>query len=291
VTNKPDRAKATVGGFVWATVFRLLRSVFGGSRRSGHYVVGTGLKVVACLGSSSTDATGSYDWIKELALRPRNVGLRFVRFAEGGDLAYNGLQRVPDIVSQLPDYVVILLGGNDLMAIASAKHAQFARMTKHLPEPPSPQWYRENMRSIVRQLKAGTDARIGLCSLPPVGEQPESSDIFQSEINRLSSEFNAAISDIANDEAVSYLPVHERIEELIRAHPGPALTGFKVLPLYRDALRQFVFHKSNDEIGQLNGWHYHRDGIHLNSAAGEVLADCVQSFLDTHDMSTQGNRP
>jgi hypothetical protein len=165
VSKKPDRAKATVSGFVWATMFRLLRWVFGGRRRSGHYVVGTGLNVVACLGSSSTDATGSYDWIKELALRPRNVDLRFVRFAEGGDLAFNGLQRVPDIVSQHPDYVVILLGGNDLMAMASAKHARFARITKHLPEPPSPQWYRENMCSIVRQLKAGTDARIGLCSL------------------------------------------------------------------------------------------------------------------------------
>jgi lysophospholipase L1-like esterase len=287
VTNKPDRAESTVIGVAWAAVFGLLRAAFGGRHRGGHSVVGAGPSVVACLGSSSTDATGSYDWIKELSTRPANSGFRFLRFAEGGDLAYNGLQRVPAIVSQRPDYVVVLLGGNDLMAMASAKHAQFARLTKHLPQPSSLEWYRENMQSIVRQLKADTDAHIGLCSLTPIGEQPTSSDDFQSEINRLAGEFNAAIADLARDEGVTYLPVHERIEQLIRAHPGPALAGFKVLPLYRDALRQFVLHKSNDEIGQLNGWRYHRDGIHLNSIAGEVLADCVQSFLDEDQQPAQ----
>ncbi len=38
--------------------------------------------------------------------------------------------------------------------------------------------------------------------------------------------------------------------------------------------------KSNDEIGRLNGWQFHRDGIHLNSRSGEILADLVQQFLD-----------
>jgi hypothetical protein len=46
------------------------------------------------------------------------------------------------------------------------------------------------------------------------------------------------------------------------------------------AHRQFVLRKSNDEIGRLNGWQFHRDGIHLNSHSGEILADLVQQFLD-----------
>ena len=48
---------------------------------------------------------------------------------------------------------------------------------------------------------------------------------------------------------------------------------------YRDVFRQFVLHKSHDEIGHLNGWRLHRDGIHLNSRSGKILADLVQEFL------------
>jgi hypothetical protein len=33
--------------------------------------------------------------------------------------------------------------------------------------------------------------------------------------------------------------------------------------------------------GQLNGWRFHRDGIHLNSCSGKLLVDLVQEFLST----------
>jgi hypothetical protein len=36
-----------------------------------------------------------------------------------------------------------------------------------------------------------------------------------------------------------------------------------------------------NEIGKLNGWRFHRDGIHLNGRSGKILADLVQEFLST----------
>jgi len=30
----------------------------------------------------------------------------------------------------------------------------------------------------------------------------------------------------------------------------------------------------------MNGWHFHTDGIHLNSRAGMILVDLEQDFLD-----------
>jgi hypothetical protein len=80
---------------------------------------------------------------------------------------------------------------------------------------------------------------------------------------------------------VSYLPLYERVHKLILASPGRAFTSFNFLPLYRDVFRQFVLHKSHDEIGHLNGWRLHRDGIHLNSRSGKILADLVQEFIST----------
>ena len=237
--------------------------------------------VVACLGASATVAIGSYDWIRDLQQRPGNATLRFCRFAEGGDLAYNGLGRLPDIINCHPDFVIILLGDNDVLALISKKHYRFMRRWKHLPSKPSPGWYRETMQAIVRRLKSDTSARIALCSLIPIGEDPGSANPFQAEANRRIEEYSTILKNIASAEAVSYLPLYERIHELILASPGKAFTSFNFLPFYRDVFRQFVLHKSHDEIGYLNGWRLHRDGIHLNSRSGKILADLVQEFLST----------
>jgi lysophospholipase L1-like esterase len=284
-TINQNKTSETTAGTVFGWVFGLLRSIFRrDSRHSGRAVVteattGTVKAIVACLGASATDATGSYDWIRDLAERPENASMRFYRFAEGGDLAYNGLQRLPDIVNCHPDYVIILLGDNDVLALISKKVAQFDRLTKQLPSQPSQAWFRENIQAIVRQLKNDTSACIALCSLIPIGEAPSSSDPFQAEANRCIEEYSAILKDIAHEEEVGYIPLYERMHELILASPGRAFTSFDFLPFYRDVFRQFVLRKNNDEIGKLNGWRFHRDGIHLNSQSGKILADLVQEFL------------
>jgi lysophospholipase L1-like esterase len=284
-----QQSSERAAGTLMAGVFRVLRGVLrsGGQHGGRAVVTGTGATthpgsaIVACLGASATDATGSYDWIRDLAARPTNAALRFYRFAEGGDLAYNGLQRLPDIVTCHPAYVVVLLGDNDVLALISTKVAQFDRLTKQLPSRPSPESYRENIQAIVQRLKHDTSARIALCSLIPIGEDPSSTQPFQAAANRRIEQYSAILKEIAQEEAVSYLPFYERIHELILASPGRAFTSFDFLPFYRDVFRQFILRKSNDEIGRLNGWQFHRDGIHLNSRSGKILADLVQAFLNT----------
>lgn len=283
--DRQNQSGETAGGTIFSWVFRLLRALLRrGGQTGGRAVVtgtpsGPGQAIVACLGASATDAAGSYDWIADLARRPENASLRFYRFAEGGDLAYNGRQRVPAISASQPDYVIVLLGENDVLALISPQVAQFDRLTKHLPVQPSPEWYRENMQVIVHRLKRDTSARIALCSLIPIGEDPDSQDPFQAEANLRIEEYSTILKDIACEEAVGYIPLYERMHELILASPGRAFTSFDFRAFYRDAFRQFVLRKSNDEIGLLNDWRFHRDGIHLNSRSGKLLADLVQEFL------------
>jgi lysophospholipase L1-like esterase len=243
---------------------------------------GTKETIVACLGSSSTEARGPYDWIRDLEQRPGNENLRFYRFAAGGDLAFNGLQRLPKLIDCRPDCVVVFLGGNDVMASMpeeSTYYRVMLKLTKHLPQKPSPQWFRENMLLIVRRLKSETSARIALCSLPPWGEDLNSTDPFQAELNQGFAEHNEILRDIASAERVGYLPFYERMCELILASPGRAFTKFDIFPFYRDLYRQYVLRKSNDQIAELNGWKFHRDGIHLNSRSGKILAELVQEFI------------
>ena len=148
-------------------------------------VVKDGAIIVACLGSSSTAGKGqAFDWISELERRPCNRRFRFRNFGVGGDLAYDALQRLPDVLACRPDKVVVWVGANDVFALVSKKVRRFIQFAKHLPSEPSPEWFHENLRAIVGRLNAETFAAVALCSLPPIGEDPVSTNPLQSEINR-----------------------------------------------------------------------------------------------------------
>ena len=72
--------------------------------------------IVACLGSSSTAGKGqAFNWIGELQRRPQNQRFRFRNLGVGGDLAYNALQRVPEVIACRPQKVVVLIGVNDVL--------------------------------------------------------------------------------------------------------------------------------------------------------------------------------
>ena len=236
---------------------------------------------MAFLGSSSTAGRGqAYDWIGELKRRTRNQGISFFNFGVGGDLAYNALQCLPAVLACHPSRVVVLIGSNDVLALVSRTARRFFRIAKHLPTEPSPKWFRENLRAIAQQFKIEGSAAIALCSLPPIGEDPASADPFQRELNRRIEEYSASIKEIAREESVGYLPVYETMLAKIVAVPGRACTSFRFFPFYRDAFRVSVLRKSPDEVGRLNGWHFHTDGVHLNSRGGMIVADLVQQFID-----------
>jgi lysophospholipase L1-like esterase len=236
---------------------------------------------VACLGSSSTAGKGqAFNWVRELERRPRNKRFRFHNFGVGGDLAYNALQRLPDVLACCPANVVVLIGGNDVLALVSRKVGHFFRISKRLPSEPSPEWFRENLRAIARRVKAETSAAVALCSLSPIGEDPSSANRFQSELNRRIEEYSAIIRGIAAEESAGYIAVHEALLAQIMESPGRAFTNFRFLSFYRDAFRAVVLHKSPDEVAQMNGWRFHTDGVHLNSRGGMMVADLVQEFID-----------
>lgn len=204
----------------------------------------------------------------------------FRNFGVGGDLAYNALQRISDVIASRPKKIVVFIGGNDVLALVSAKARRFFRISKRLPRSPSPEWFRENLLAIVRRLKAETSAKIALCSLPPIGEDPASAHPFQNQLNRHIEEFSGIIKGMAQQEGTDYIALYEAILAEIVKLPGRAFTEFRFLPFYRDAFRSLVLRKSPDEIAHLNGWHFHSDGVHLNSRSGLIVADLVQEFVD-----------
>lgn len=99
------------------------------------------------------------------------------------------------------------------------------------------------------------------------------------EVRRIE-EYNAIIRDVARQEGLGYVAIHEAMVAQIMESPGHAFTCFRFLSFYRDAFRVLALHKSPDEVAQMNGWRFHTDGVHLNSRGGMLAADLVQGFLD-----------
>ena len=236
---------------------------------------------VACVGAGSTAGKGrAFDWIVELAERPQNRRLTFRNFGFGGDLSFNVLERLPQVLDYRPKIVVVAVGNNDVLALASPKARRVFRIVKRLPHSPSAAWFRENLGAIARGLKDSGRATVGLCSLPPIGEDPDSAQPFQQELNRRSGQLNAMIKDIAQEESVGYIALNEALSAQISASPRRALTGFRFLANYRDTFRALALRKTPDQVASLNGWRLHSDGIHLNSRGGMIVADLVQAFID-----------
>jgi lysophospholipase L1-like esterase len=233
---------------------------------------------VACLGESLTKGEVSYDWIADLRSRPQNTAVRFVNLGVGGDHSYNALQRLPQVIQCRPHKVVVLIGAGDALCMSSAARDRVFRIWKRLPQKHSLKWLDENIRQIVRKLKNETTAQIALCSLPPLGEDPEAG------VNRHIREFSMAIRRIADQEKVGYIPCFERMHEQITASPGRAyVPNFLVdfLAQCRAAFAILVLHRSLDEVGHQGGWRFHVDGVHLNSRSGKILADLVQEFVES----------
>ena len=238
---------------------------------------------VACLGSSTTASRGTYKWIDELEKRSQNSRFRFVNLGVGGDLSFNTVRRVDRAIELRPDRVIVLIGTNDVLANVFPNFRRFVRAWKRLSEEPSPARFEENLAIIVRRLRREANARVGLSSLAPIGEEPCSSHPVQARLNDLIATYNGIIREAASRGSTQYIPFYEAFQERLACTTATKpFTRFSFASLYRDYLwREMIMRQSFDEISRSNGWELHIDGIHLNTKGGRILTETVQQFLDS----------
>jgi lysophospholipase L1-like esterase len=241
------------------------------------------VETISCLGSSTTASRGTYKWIDELVKRPQNSRFRFVNFGVGGDLSFNTVGVLDRVIALRPKRAIVLIGTNDIMASVFPNFRRFVRVSKRLSEEPSPARFEENLNFIVHKLQRGVNARIGLSSLAPLGEDPNSRHPVQARLNELIATYNGIIRNVASTRQVDYIPFWESFEDqLVHAGTAKPFTHFSFASFYRDYLfREMILRQSFDQISRVNGWQFHIDGIHLNSKGGRILVEVVQQFLDS----------
>lgn len=230
---------------------------------------------VVCLGASIVQGRISSSFVNILREKMGNDGFTFINRGVAGYQSYNIVTGLDDVIEIQPDFIVILVGTNDVTAALNPQISGLARLTNKTPQPPSAQFYYDNMLRTVRMLKEKTRAKIGIASITVLGEDLDSTE------NRLIREYNTLLKKVATAEHINYLPVFEKQEEYLKANLETGGRPFKggIMPSLELMVRHFIFGQSFDTISGKKGYLLLTDGIHLNSRGAALIAGEVENFL------------
>ncbi len=227
------------------------------------------------LGASITQGRISKSYVRILKSRLGTTNFRFINLGVAGFESYNVRKKLDKAFSTAPDFVILLVGTNDVLSSLDPALAKLTRKLKHIPHEPTLVHYRENITAIVQALKKGSDARIAMASLPVVGE-----DLGSLE-NRNIEEYNAALKQIADREGVAYLPVFEKQKEFLMQVIGGKGRGYgrDSRLAYKALFQHYILFMDLDRISRRNGYLLLTDGIHQNSTGAGFIADEVEEFI------------
>jgi lysophospholipase L1-like esterase len=239
------------------------------------YLAGTpeGDRPVVVAGASIVRGRASVDFVQ--MLRERFPLRTFVNAGVNGNVAWELLQRIDRIVACRPSQVVILIGTNDVQASLTPDAMRSTRESKRLPEDPSLGWYTYCLREIVSRLQ-GAAASVALCSLPPIGQD------LAAPVNVVVREANDAIHSVCIATGAAYLPVYERLTDLLasqRATSGPAWTG-SWAPGATSLVEHFALGRSYDAIALARGWVISPDGVHMDTTGASMIAELATDWIE-----------
>ena len=232
-------------------------------------------RTIVCLGDSITRGQISASFIDQLEERLADQGLRFINSGVNGDLAYNVLRRLDDVIALQPDVIILMIGTNDIVATLRRSNTIISRVSKWLPRNPSLKWYRANLLEIVRRLKLETGAKIALASPPILGER------LNSRPNYRAQPYVDFIKETASNEGLAYLPIYEHMSEYLKStglHAGK-MHHSRIYLTAELTLRHIIFKESYISISRREGFVILTDGLHLNEKGAALVADVMEKYL------------
>jgi len=228
---------------------------------------------VVFLGDSLTRANISKSFIEEVKEQLGTKHYQFINAGINSELTYHLLSRLSQIKQLQPDFIIILIGTNDVNWEYYTRHHKRLWKRLRLPEEPTKESYKKNLLNIVQELKATTKAKIALCSLPVLGEQ-ETHPAFNETIN-----YSKIIEEIAKEEGLNYLPVNEEMISYLKNNPKQPRYDYSKRLVERAIFRKFLLKQDLDKISEKYGFQLLTDQIHLNSKGAKIVANLVSNFI------------
>lgn len=232
-------------------------------------------RIVACLGDSNTQGSMAHNFVNDLDLAMKDEGYEFINAGVNGDLVYNVLNRLDEVIACHPDYIIILIGTNDILAGLTKYNEIKFELKKQLPIKPNEAWFISNLTAVIDQLKKKTNAKIAIMSLPLISEDTQSV-AFQKAI-----EYSQQIYKIAVQESITYLPLNEWQLQYLQKHRPIKREPVNTSPFafFIPSFKHYVLRKSWEEISEEAGLILTIDTVHQNKVAASMIEALVRTFL------------
>lgn len=228
-------------------------------------------KVLVCFGDSNTHGNVSYNWVNDLSSQLTDY--QVFNAGINSDLTYTLLRRIDDVIACKPDFITILIGTNDVNStmgkVMEKRYQDLGRVSKDIS--PNFEDFKKNYIEIIRQLKAKTQAKIAVMSLPVMGED------LAHEANQKADKYSEFVKQLATDEQLIYLPVREKQKEFLQKNPQSLKHTFEETYklLNFSVINYYLLGKSWDKISTKHGFQLTPDNLHQNSIAGGMIRDLV----------------
>ena len=242
----------------------------------------SGKKKILFLGASITQGRVSKSYVKILEEKLGTKQYKFINQGVAGYESYNVLKKLDKAIKTKPDFVILLVGTNDVLSSLNPRLSQLSRKLKQIPHEPNPGNYSNNITSIIKSLKKETNSIIAIISLPVVGENLDSVE------NKTITDYNARLRKISESENVVYLPVHEKQRGFLMIETEGQGKDYNnnTKMAFNSLVSHYILFNSLDAISKKNGFKLLIDGIHLNSLGAKFVADEIEDFI-SHSLSLE----
>jgi lysophospholipase L1-like esterase len=232
-------------------------------------------KIVLFLGASITQGLVSSNYVRMLKKWLGTRHYKFINQGVAGFESYNVLKRLDKAIKSKPDYVILLVGTNDVISSLDPELAKLSRKLKKIPHEPTLQNYSKNITHIVQKFRKQTEANMAIASLPVLGENLDSVE------NRSMAAYNGELLKISQREDVPYLPVNEKQTSFLKRElDGRGKDYIRSQKLaYSSLLKHYLLFRSFDAISRTNGYLLLTDGIHQNSLGAKFIAEEIAGFI------------
>jgi acyl-CoA thioesterase I len=201
-----------------------------------------------------------------------------VRILNGGvnaDLAWNLAERMEASLGSHPDLIHVLIGTNDVNAGLHPDHSSGYMRDKGVPQVPTPDFYRSQLRRVFHRLKQ-TGARLTASHMPPIGDEADS--VWNTAVRH----HNRILDEEAQSAGVRVLPLYERLMEHVDVSRVRSIDRLDWGNWIPDSQR---LHDEDglswDAISDLRALQLTHDGLHLNERAGRIWLDLLLNDFDT----------
>ncbi len=230
-------------------------------------------KRIVFVGDSLTHGNMSVNYVDMISKKLGTNNYDYINAGMNSELAYNVLKRIESIIACEPDIITIMIGSNDAHREIELYNEQSSEKRLNLPRKASKEWFSENLEKIVQELLQKTDAKIALCSIPPLGED-QSTLAFKQTIG-----YSKLILEIAEKFKVQYLPVNEKMIIFLDQNPSTPKYGANHRLVEEIATKHFLLRKSFDTLSIEYGFSLFTDNLHLNSKGANIISELVVEFI------------